>query len=190
MAKLIELETPRLMLRQWQAADLEPFAALNADAQVMEFFPSTLTHLESDALAERCQALIAERGWGFWALELTATKTFIGFVGLHTVSAALPFAPSVEIGWRLAPTHWGQGLATEAAQAALRVGFETLNLTEIVSFTALQNQRSQAVMQRLGMRASGTFLYPLLPENSPLRLHILYRLPSNPLNVSLPSLKR
>jgi RimJ/RimL family protein N-acetyltransferase len=185
MAKIIEVSTSRLMLRQWKVADLEPFAALNADAQVMEFFPSTLRRFESDALAERCQALIAERGWGFWAVELKATQKFIGLVGLNNVSSALPFAPCVEIGWRLASTYWGQGLATEAAQAALRVGFETLCLTEIVSFTTLQNQRSQAVMQRLGMQASGTFLHPLLPENSPLRLHALYRLPSAPFNVSL-----
>ena len=91
MIELIEFETERLRLRQWKPADREPFAALNADSRVMEFFPSPLTRTESDAMADRCQLLIKERGWGFWAAESKATQEFIGFVGLHTPSAELPF---------------------------------------------------------------------------------------------------
>jgi RimJ/RimL family protein N-acetyltransferase len=176
MTELIEIETERLRLRQWQAADREPFAALNADPRVMEFFPSPLTRRDSDALADRCQSLIEERGWGFWAAELKNTRAFIGFVGLHTPAAELPFSPCVEIGWRLAFQHWGQGLATEAATQALRIGFDVLGLQEIVSFTALVNRRSRAVMERLGMRESGTFEHPQAPKSSPLRQHCLYRL--------------
>lgn len=177
MADPIEFETERLLLRQWTPADREPFAALNADARVMEFFPALLTRAESDAIADRCESLIRERGWGFWAVEFKASREFIGFVGLHTPAAALPFSPCVEIGWRLSCSHWGQGLASEAARGALRVGFTTLGLQEIVSFTAVKNVRSRAVMERLQMCESGTFEHPQVPEDSSLRLHCLYRLP-------------
>lgn len=176
MADLIEFETERLRLRQWLPADRESFAALNSDSRVMEFFPSLLTRAESDAMADRCQSLIKERGWGFWAAEYKATREFIGFVGLHTPSAELPFSPCVEVGWRLAFQHWGKGFATEAASEALRVGFQLLHLREIVSFTTLGNRRSRAVMERLGMRESGTFEHPHVPESSGLRQHCLYRL--------------
>ena len=179
MIELIEFETERLRLRQWKPADREPFAALNADSRVMEFFPSPLTRTESDAMADRCQLLIKERGWGFWAAESKATQEFIGFVGLHTPSAELPFSPCVEVGWRLGFQHWGKGFASEAANGALHVGFQLLGLREIVSFTTLRNVRSRAVMERLGMQASGTFYHPQVPESSGLRQHCLYRLSSN-----------
>ena len=173
----IEFETERLLLRQWTPADREPFAALNADPRVMEFFPAQLTPAESDVLADRCESLIQERGWGFWVAELKASREFVGFVGLHTPSAELPFSPCVEIGWRLAFAHWGKGLAFEAARAALRIGFRSLGLNEIVSFTAVGNSRSRAVMERLNMYESGTFEHPHVPQTSSLRLHCLYRLP-------------
>ncbi|WP_260851437.1 GNAT family N-acetyltransferase [Denitromonas ohlonensis] len=174
---VIEFETERLRLRQWRTTDRGPFAALNADPEVMAFFPSTLSHEASDALAARCAALIEARGWGFWACELKRTGEFIGFVGLHEPPAALPFSPCVEIGWRLALPFWGQGYASEAARGALAVGFEQLALSEIVSFTATINTRSRAVMSRLGMRQTGQFMHPLLADGSPLRAHCWYRLP-------------
>jgi RimJ/RimL family protein N-acetyltransferase len=141
----------------------------------MEFFPSRLTRQESDAMADRCESLIKERGWGLWAVELKADRSFIGFVGLHVPAAQLPFSPCTEVGWRLAFDYWGHGFATEAAQEALRVGFELLDLEEIVSFTALANRRSRAVMERLGMKESGFFEHPSVPVGSPLREHCLYR---------------
>ena len=176
MAELIEFETKRLRLRQWNPTDSEPFAALNSDPRVMEFFPAMLTSAESDAMADRCQSFIEERGWGFWAVESKATHDFIGFVGLHIPSAELPFSPCVEIGWRLAHQYWGKGFATEAASGALRVGFEVLRLPEIVSFTTINNRRSRAVMERLGMQESGTFEHYKVPKASALRPHCLYRL--------------
>ena len=179
MTELIKFETDRLHLRQWQVADRDPFAALNSDPRVMEFFPSPLTRAESDAMADRCESLIHERGWGFWAAELKTNGSFIGFVGLHNPSTQLPFSPCVEVGWRLAYEHWGKGLASEAARGAIRVGFQSLGLREIVSFAAVGNHRSRAVMERLGMRESGTFEHPQLPEGSSLRLHCLYRLQSD-----------
>lgn len=177
MAEPVEFETERLRLRQWRPEDREPFAALNADPRVMEFFPATLDRAASDAMAERCETLIAERGWGFWAAESKAGGDFIGFVGLHTPIPELPFSPCVEVGWRLAFDYWGKGLAGEAARGALRVGFERLRLPEIVSFTALRNARSRAVMERLGMLPAGIFEHPALPPGHGLRQHWLYRLP-------------
>ncbi len=178
MRKPIECETERLRLRQWRAADRAPFAALNSDPKVMAFFPAPLTRKGSDAIADRCESLIAERGWGFWAIEVKASGEFIGFTGLHVPSAMLPFSPCVEVGWRLGFQYWGKGYATEAANAALGVGFETLGLTEIVSYAAVCNIRSRAVMERIGMReAAATFAHPDVPIDSPLREHCLYRLP-------------
>jgi RimJ/RimL family protein N-acetyltransferase len=167
-----------LRLRQWLPADREPFAALNADPRVVEFFPTTWDRSASDAMANRCESLIAERGWGFWAAELKEESRFIGFVGLHVPAPELPFSPCVEIGWRLAFQYWGKGLATEAAQGCLRIGFEQLDLPEIVSFTTVGNTRSRAVMERLGMQedAGAIFEHPKIPVGHPLRLHCLYRL--------------
>lgn len=178
MNSLIRSETPRLILRQWKPEDRAPFAALNGDPVAMEHFPATLSRAESDALADRIEGLIAERGWGFWAVELKATGEFIGFTGLHVPRADLPMSPCVEIGWRLSREHWGRGYATEAAEAALAIGFTRLDLAEIVSFTALRNLRSQKVMQRLGMQwdADGTFEHTSVPEGHPARTHCLYRL--------------
>jgi RimJ/RimL family protein N-acetyltransferase len=177
MAELIEIETERLRLRQWIESDREPFARLNTDPRVMEFLPSILDRAASDAMIDRIQALISERGWGFWAVESKQDKQFIGFVGLHIPTADLPFAPCVEVGWRLAFEYWGKGYATEAAKAALKVGFDRLELPEIVSFTTIDNHRSSAVMERLGMsRDVETFEHSALPPGHSLREHCLYRL--------------
>jgi RimJ/RimL family protein N-acetyltransferase len=175
-AKSTEIETERLLLRQWKDSDSGPFAALCANAKVMEFFPSTLSREESDAMLSRCRGLIEERGWGLWAVESKVTHGFMGFVGLHIPAADLPFSPSVEIGWRLSEEYWGKGYATEAAQASLEFGFRNLNLQEIVSFTAILNQRSQAVMKRIGMHQTETFEHPRVPEGHPLRAHCLFRI--------------
>jgi RimJ/RimL family protein N-acetyltransferase len=178
MTDLLQPSTTRLLLRQWKQEDREPFARLNADPRVMEYFPSPLSCESSDALADQCETLIRERGWGVWALELKASGAFVGFVGLHVPSAELPFSPCVEIAWRLAHDYWRLGLATEAAKETIRVGFDLLKLPEIVSFTAVGNLRSRSVMERLDMQESGTFDHPQLPVNSSLRSHCLYRLSS------------
>ena len=171
------LESDRLRLRQWQAADLPAFAEMGADPVVMEHFPARLDRERSDALALRFKAMIDDRGWGVWALERKAGGEFIGFVGLNIPSDELPFSPCVEIAWRLAQGYWHQGYASEAARVALRFGFVELNLEEIVAFTSLGNLRSQAVMARLGMRRSAeNFQHLALPEGHPLREHCLYRL--------------
>jgi ribosomal-protein-alanine N-acetyltransferase len=171
------LDTPRLTLRPWQAADLEPFAALNADPRVMEFMPACLSRAQSAAFIEGASAAHAARGFGLWALELRAGGEFLGYVGLDVPSFEAHFTPCVEIGWRLGARYWGRGFATEAARECLRFGFETLALGEVVSFTVPQNVRSRAVMERLGMArdADGDFDHPRLPRAHPLCHHVLYR---------------
>ena len=173
------LRTDRLALRQWREADLEPFAELNADPEVMRYFPAPLTRAESDAHAERSRARIAERGWGLWAVEVVGEVPFIGFIGLAEPRFEAHFTPAVEIGWRLAREHWGHGYAVEGARAAVAYGFGELGLDEIVSFTTTANERSRRVMERLGMThdAADDFEHPLLAPGHPLRPHVLYRLP-------------
>jgi RimJ/RimL family protein N-acetyltransferase len=173
-----ELLTHRLSLRQWRAADLEPFAALNSDPVVMEFMSRCLTRAESAEFIGKAQAQLARRGWGLWATELRATGELIGCVGLGVPSFETHFSPCVEILWRLRRASWGYGYATEGARVSLRFAFETLALPEVVAFTVPANSRSRAVMERLGMRrdAGGDFDHPRLPDGHPLRRHVLYRL--------------
>ncbi len=173
----LTLRTERLLLRPWRDDDRATFAELNADPRVMEWFPSTLTAAESDALADRIVALFDEQGWGLWAVEVPGGAPFIGFIGLNKADAILGY-PSVEIGWRLIQPSWGHGYATEGAAAALRFGFDVLGLDEIVAFAALGNARSRRVMAKLGMthRADEDFDHPRLPPDSPIRRHALYRI--------------
>lgn len=175
---MITLQTERLILRPWQASDLEPFAALNADPKVMEFFPFTLNRKESDALAQRIVNDFEKRGWGFFAVSEKSGTDFIGFIGLTPVESHFPFAPAVEVGWRLAYPFWGRGYAVEGAKAAIHYGFEEQNLREIVSFTAVSNIRSMRVMEKLGMtrNAKDDFEHPRLAAGHPLRPHVLYRI--------------
>ena len=174
-----QIETPRILLRQWRLEDRDPFSRINADCEVMRYFPYCLSRDQSDAYADHFESLIRKRGWGFWAAESRADRCFIGFVGLNIPAPDLPFKPCVEIGWRLARNAWHQGYATEAARACLHFGFEKLQLPEIVSFTTLGNQRSKAVMKRLGMIEDPLrFQHPSVPEGSPLREHCLYRISS------------
>ena len=171
------LQSNRLILRQWTDRDLVPFAALNADPDVMAYFPATLSKAQSDDVAKTMQSLIAQRGWGLWAVEVPDQAGFIGFVGLHIPANDLPCSPCVEIGWRLAKAHWGRGYACEAAEAALGYAFQELGLAEVLSFTAVGNQRSESVMKKVGMSNTGTnFQHPNIDAGHPLREHLLYRI--------------
>lgn len=174
----MELRTARLLLRRWMDADREPFAAMNADPAVMEFFPSTLPRAESDAFVDRIERHFDDHGYGLWAVEGPAG--FIGFVGLWTVPLSLPPAPTVEIGWRLVRSAWGRGYATEAAVAVRDHTFGPLGLDELVSYTAAINLRSRAVMERIGMAhdPASDFDHPALAEGHALRPHVVYRLGS------------
>jgi len=177
MKKIIELETKRLILRQWNKEDLEAFSLLNADPEVMEFFPKVLSRKESNAMAEKIKNLISDRGWGFWAVEVKNESAFIGFVGLNEPHYDLPFNPCVEIGWRLAKKYWSKGYATEAGSASLEFAFDQLNLDEVYSFATVHNIKSQAVMERLRLKNTmSNFNHPAIPKDSPLREHVLYKI--------------
>ncbi|WP_030761751.1 GNAT family N-acetyltransferase [Streptomyces sp. NRRL F-2664] len=171
-----ELRTERLLLRAWRESDLRPWAAMNADPEVREHFDGVLTREQSEASAARFQAALAQRGWGWWAVEALATGEFVGFTGLDPVDDDMPFT-GVEIGWRLARTAWGHGFATEAARAALAFGFETLALPEILAVTTATNLRSRAVMRRIGMtRDPADDFDDLTVPDGPLRPSVVYRL--------------
>ena len=172
-----ELRTEGLRLRQWTAADREPFARLNADSLVMQYFAATLSRAESDGLAEAIANHIAQHGWGLWAVEVPGVTSFAGFIGLSRPRFEAHFTPCVEIGWRLGSSVWGRGYATEGASAVLAFGFDALGLPEIVSFTTETNLPSRRVMERIGMthNRDDDFDHPNLPPQHPLRRHVLYR---------------
>jgi len=172
------LETERLIVRNWQPEDIEPFAAMNADPRVMEFFPATMSRAETETMMAVLNERRKKLGFCFWAVELKESGEFIGFTGLSVPRFETHFTPCVEIGWRLAHALWGHGYATEAAKSTLRYAFETLSLKEIVSFTAVGNLRSRKVMEKIGMQRNPRedFDHPKLPQGHPLQRHVLYRI--------------
>lgn len=170
------IETERLILRQWIEADREPYAALNADPEVMEHFERPLTRAESDAAIDRNNASLTDSGWGNWAVERRADGVLLGHVGVKPTAPELPFGGAYELGYRFARRAWGQGYASEGSRALLAYGFRELALPEIVAFTAVPNTRSQAVMRRIGMvhDPARDFDHPALPEGHRLRRHVLF----------------
>jgi RimJ/RimL family protein N-acetyltransferase len=178
MSETPSITTERLVLRLWRTEDRAPFAELNADPEVMEHFPAPLNRNKSDRFADRLDARLSANGHGLWAVERRDSAEFIGFVGLAPVSFLAHFTPAVEVGWRLARPQWGLGLATEGGEAAIDYGFEIGGLDEIVSFAVPANDRSLAVMQRIGMThdPADDFDHPRFPEGHRLRRHLLYRI--------------
>jgi len=175
--RISKIETSRLILREWKDTDFDPFKKMGLDPRVMEDFPSLLSPERSEAMIKGMQTHFQEHGFTFWATELKSTGQFVGFIGLALVSFDAHFTPAVEIGWRLAYESWGQGYAPEGAIAALQAGFNQLKLSEIVSFTAVRNIKSQRVMQKIGMThlESENFNHPRIPPTHPLCKHVLYR---------------
>lgn len=172
------ITTERLILRSWREEDKEPFARMNANPEVMRYFPKTQTRSESDAVVERFKAHQEKYGYCFWAVEEKQSGDFIGFVGIFNSPFEAHFTPCVEIGWRLDPKFWGKGYATEAAHASLKYGFDEVGLDEIVALTTHNNKPSMAVMERIGMtrEKSDDFNHPGLDVSHPLQPHVLYRL--------------
>ncbi|WP_237181148.1 GNAT family N-acetyltransferase [Roseomonas haemaphysalidis] len=170
------LQGPRLRLRPWQPGDAAPLAALNADPAVMRHFPQPLDRAESDGFLARMEAHFAAHGFGFWAVERHAAPGLIGLCGLARIPWQARFTPAVEIGWRFATAHQGQGYAEEAARIALAHGFGPLDLPEIVAFTLAANTRSWGLMRKLGMAEDGSFAHPRLPDGHPMQQQVLYRL--------------
>lgn len=177
MRRFDVLRTDRLIMRRWRDADRDPFAALNADPEVMRYFPASLDRGASDALVDRIEELFQRQGFGLWALEVAGTGEFIGFTGLNPMPAGVPGAGGMEVGWRLARHAWHHGYATEAAAAAPVWRFQGAGLAEIWSMTAAANEPSQAVMRRLGMTLHARFDHPGVEAGHPLRPHVAYRLP-------------
>jgi RimJ/RimL family protein N-acetyltransferase len=180
----LKIKTQRLLLRPWRDEDLPAFAKMNQDSLVMEFFPALLDRQQSDSVAKKIRQQLDDQGWGFWAVEIPGEASFIGFTGLNKLSNDLPFAPGVEIGWRLSRDFWGKGYASEAALAALETGFLQMKLREIVAFTAEHNLRSRAVMSRIGLCYAGEkFQHPGVSPGHSLRTHVLYRI-KNPFSTA------
>ena len=171
------LFTSRLKLNVFSQSHLSELVRLNADPEVMRYFPATLNSEESAALLQRIIEHQRINGYSLFALHLKESSAFVGWCGLMKVPFSTHFTPAVEIGWRLHKSFWGKGLAPEAAKAVLRFGFLDLGLSEIVSFTAELNQPSLRVMQKIGMQCNpeDNFDHPKLPKNHPLRRHMLYR---------------
>jgi RimJ/RimL family protein N-acetyltransferase len=170
------IRTARLVMRRWRDKDLDAFAAMNADPEVMRYFAATLDRAASDGSVDRIEELFDSQGFGLWALEVADTGKFIGFTGLNPMPAGVPGAGGMEVGWRLARPAWHHGYATEAAAAAVDVGFNGAGLDQIWSMTAVLNEPSQAVMRRLGMTPYAHFDHPKIAVGHPLRRHIAYRL--------------
>lgn len=174
------IKTERLLLRHWCEEDIAPFAELNADPKVMEYFQSVKSYQETLEEFARIKDGFTTFGWGLWAASLIDDGTFIGFIGLTNVGFTAPFTPAVEIGWRLNAAHWGKGYATEGAKAVLNYGFAHLELNEIVSYTAVGNTRSRHVMEKIEMIHDEKNDFDLsvskLPEGHPLRKQVLYRI--------------
>lgn len=186
------IATERLLLRRWVTADREPFAAMNADPAVMEHMQGLMSRERSEDFIDRIEVHWEQQGWGLWAVEATDVAPFIGYVGLWPADYVAP--GMVEVGWRLSRQYWGRGYATEAAREALRFGFMEVGLTEIVSFTVPQNDRSWRVMERIGLvrDPSGDFDHPRVdamryPE---LVRHVFYRLRRADWRRRLPEIER
>lgn len=176
MSRFDELRTDRLLMRRWRDEDRAPFAAMNADPEVMRYFPQPLDRAASDAFVNRIEARFEEQGFGLWALEVPGPGAFIGYTGLNPMPDGVPGAGGMEVGWRLAREAWHRGYATEAARAAVAVAFGGAGLTELWSMTAVLNVPSQAVMRRVGMREEARFDHPGIEAGHPLRAHVAYRL--------------
>lgn len=176
-----ELRTERLVLRQWRDEDRDVWAAMNADPRVMEHFPSALDRATADDFVDRHRARLDEHGWGLWAVEVPGVAPFIGFIGLNGPGFDVPgHGPDcLEVGWRLAARHWGQGYAPEGAQATLDFAWVELGRDEVVSFTAVGNANSRRVMEKLGMEHERDFDHPRLPGHR-LERHALYRIARPP----------
>jgi len=167
-----ELTTRRLTLREWNEDDRADFHAMNADPVVMATIGPVMTREQSDAFMDRILAHFVEHGFGVWCVEFEGVP--VGYTGFMVPW----FRDGVEVGWRIRSEYWGRGIAPEAATECLRHGFEDLSFDEIISFTAVTNSNSRRVMEKIGLHydPAGDFDHPSVPDDSPLKPHVLYRL--------------
>jgi RimJ/RimL family protein N-acetyltransferase len=177
---MLQLKTDRLLLRPWLRKDRDPFAAMNADRDVMRYFIGPMTRQQSDESVDRYLAAFDRDGFSFLVAEMRDTKAFAGVIGLQIMSDILPnlAQPAFEIGWRLNREHQGRGLATEGARAIIKLAFENFFLDEVVAITAVANTPSRRVMEKLGMthRPDLDFQHPRMPPQHLYAHHTLYQL--------------
>lgn len=166
----------RLGFRTWLPEDIPDLAAINADPAVMEFFPSTQSLQQTENFINRMIKQYEEKHFCYFAVERLDTKEFIGFTGLMEPTYEADFTPCVDIGWRLAQKHWGNGFATEAAKRCLEYAFAVLELDYVVATCPQVNTPSEAVMKKIGMQKIRSFQHPLLTDNERLRECLLYRI--------------
>jgi RimJ/RimL family protein N-acetyltransferase len=173
-----QIRTERLVLRRWREEDLEPFRAMNADPEVTRFFPGTLAAEQSDRTAHRLRDYADTPGLGAWAVEIPGKAPFIGFAGCWPTRPELPFAPAIEIGWRIAKPYWGRGFAPEAARASLADAFERAGVDQVLAYATHANEPSLQVMRKIGMTYSPgeDFGHPMFEEGHPLQRHVVYRI--------------
>lgn len=176
----IVLTTDRLNLREWEDRDLEPFSRMNADPQVMKYFPSLLTAEQTRAYFQRILDHHSTHGFGLLVVEGREQKEFMGYTGLSIPNFEADFMPCVEVGWRFREEYWHKGYATEAARACLAQGFDKLGLKTIHSFTSIHNHPSEAVMRRIGMEKIGEFDHPKIEKGHYIERHVLYRIDRAP----------
>ena len=176
MTDPVTIETDRLVLRPYREADRAAFAELNGHPDVGAWLAGVQTREQSDAMMDRINAHIGEKGYGFWAAERKADGRLIGAIGLLTMGDDLPAPSALELGWRVHPDAQGTGLATEGAAAAKAWALANLDIPEIVAITAESNVRSQNVMRKIGLRPdpSRDFDHPRLAEDHPLRRHVFW----------------
>lgn len=173
---MIYIETPRLLLRDWTAEDILPFADINSHPQVMKYFLKSLTEEESLDFYNRIRDEFSQYGYGLYAVEKKEDGAFIGYTGFHNIPFDVDFAPAVEIGWRIRYDDWNKGYATEAAKACLLYAKKHHLFKTIWSFTSLSNKSSERVMQKIGMKKEKEFPHPAVPDNHPLKKHVLYKI--------------
>jgi RimJ/RimL family protein N-acetyltransferase len=172
------IETERLILRGWRDSDVAPFHAMGQDPEVMLFLGPPSTPEQSAAVVDRQNAILAEHGYCFWALEAKSDGAFLGFCGVKPGVPDTPIAGQPEIGWRLARAYWGQGYAREAAEAALAWMWVNTDVPLVAAITVPANRNSWGLMERLGMTryADDDFDHPALAPGDPLRRHLVYRI--------------
>lgn len=165
-----------MILRAWKDSDADTFIKMNQDEKVMKYFPKTLSAKETLAGLETMKEHFKRWDYGFFAVELKSTGEYIGFNGLYHPTFKSHFTPCVEIGWRLIPSVWRQGLASEGAQAILEYARDTIRLREVYSFTTQSNLPSFKVMEKIGMTYVGDFMHPNLDPDHPMASHVLYKI--------------
>jgi len=183
------IRTERLILRRWTEEDIARYAALQADPDVRRYFPGTMPTEKGEADGRLHAAGFERHGFDQWVVELPGVSAFIGIAGLRRIQREMPFEPRVDVGWHFLPAYWGKGYATEAGRAALHDVFSRTDLPQVVAYTARLNEPSRSVMRRLGMThdPAEDFDHPSVPEDNPLRRHVLYRISRHAFGMATPS---